>query len=43
LDWHLYYALKEDWSSCWHEDLADGATTFRGFFGEYQIIVEGYE
>jgi GH35 family endo-1,4-beta-xylanase len=43
----LYYALrrllKEEWSSCWQGDLTNGTAVFRGFFGNYEVVVEGYQ
>ena len=40
-----YYALRkllnETWSSAW-QGRANGAVAFRGFFGDYEVVVPGY-
>ncbi|MCX7012678.1 MAG: endo-1,4-beta-xylanase [Candidatus Sumerlaeota bacterium] len=42
-----YYALKklltETWSTAWQGALADGQASFRGFYGAYEVAVDGYE
>ena len=42
-----YYAmrklLKEDWSTKWQGELSSGTTSFRGFYGKYKSVVEGYQ
>jgi len=42
-----YYALKrllkETWGTTWKGKLVKGRACFRGFYGEYQAKVEGYE
>ena len=41
-----YYALKrllkETWSSAWQGTAANGAVSFRGFYGDYEVEVPGY-
>ena len=35
--------LKEDWSTKWQGELSSGTTSFRGFYGKYKSVVEGYQ
>jgi endo-1,4-beta-xylanase len=42
-----YYAmrklLKEDWSTRWDGELSAGSSAFRGFYGRYEVAVDGYQ
>lgn len=42
----LYFALKkllkEEWATSWQGELADGTANYRGFFGRYEVVAEGY-
>jgi GH35 family endo-1,4-beta-xylanase len=42
-----YYALKrlltQTWRTDWRGEAVNGAISFRGFFGEYEVEVQGYQ
>ncbi len=42
-----YYALrkllKNDWTTEWAGEISGGSVSFRGFFGEYEARIPGYE
>ena len=35
--------LKQDWGTHWQGQAANGAASFRGFFGNYEVKVPGYQ
>jgi GH35 family endo-1,4-beta-xylanase len=43
----LYFALrkllKEDWTTRWQGELSGGTASFRGFFGQYEARLDGFE
>ena len=40
--WALKWLLQETWSTRWAGGLENGVASFRGFYGTYEVQVEGY-
>jgi GH35 family endo-1,4-beta-xylanase len=40
--WALKELLQETWSTRWAGELVDGAASFHGFYGTYEVTVEEY-